>query len=142
MFMIETYIILSIIMSYCLLRDVYERISAGEFIIKTKSKKISVLYVVLLILCACITSFEIVYYLNNKKININQILQGIFWIQIFILNLLSNRSLGLTEGGIYSGDLKSSYFTKWNRIRSYKWISDNVIQFEVLEKKIKLLIRI
>lgn len=132
------YIVFDIIMSYLLLSDVYERISAGKFIIKTKVEKVSVLYIILLVLCLGITGFDIVNYLENKKIYINGVLQGTFLIQFCVLNLLNRTPLGITKGGIYSGNVRSSNFTKWNRIRSYTWISDNVVQLELLGKGNKI----
>lgn len=132
---IEIFIIINIVMSCVLLYSLYKRISAGRFIIKTKRKKISVLYFLLLIFWAYMTGGCILNYLRNKSIDVIQILQGVTWIQLCIAYLLKGTSLGITKGGIYSGNSSSSNFTKWNRIRNYTWISDNVVQLEFLGKE-------
>lgn len=132
---IETYIIINIIASCFLLYSLYERIYAGRFIIKIQRRKISVLYTVVLALYIYVTGDSLLDYTRGKSVNINTILQGVTWIQICALNLLSRAASGVAKGGIYSGDSKSSHFTKWSRIKSYTWISDNVIQFELLGRE-------
>ncbi|MBM7870773.1 hypothetical protein JOC70_002267 [Clostridium pascui] len=53
-----------------------------------------------------------------------------------ITYFLGRLSLGIAKGGIYSDvNSKFSHFTKWDKIKSYKWISDNVIRFETLMGK-------
>ncbi|WP_315122111.1 DUF5673 domain-containing protein [uncultured Clostridium sp.] len=135
------YIVLNIIMSYLLLIHLYKRVYAGKFIIQTRRKKISIFYVLLLVLWTYMTSGYILFYIKNKSTDINGILQGLTWIQICITNFLSRRSLGITENGVYSGEAKSSDFTKWSKIKSYKWISDNKIEFETLGRRNKTIER-
>lgn len=132
---IETFIIINIVMSCILLYSLYKRISAGRFIIKTKRKKIWILYFLVLILWTYMTGDCILDYLRNKNIDVFEILQGVTWIQLCIAYLLNGTSLGVTKGGVYSGNCNSSNFTRWNRIRNYTWISDNVVQFEFLGKE-------
>ncbi|MBU5483785.1 hypothetical protein KQI86_05535 [Clostridium sp. MSJ-11] len=139
--MINYYIILNIIMSCFLLYGLYEKISAGKFIIQTRRKKISILYVVILVLWICITSVHILFYIKNKSIDIKEILQGFTWIQIGILNLLSRQALGVTKGGTYSSTSNSCRFIKWNKIKSYTWISENKIQLETLGRRNKIIER-
>ncbi|GAA0729341.1 hypothetical protein GCM10008905_29200 [Clostridium malenominatum] len=132
---IDTYIIINIIASCFLLYSLYERIYAGRFIIKTQRKKISVLYTAVLALYIYITGASLLDYTRGNSVNINTILQGVTWIQICASNILIRVTLGITKGGIYSGDSTSSHFTKWGRIKSYAWISDNKIQFELLGRE-------
>ncbi|WP_143331296.1 DUF5673 domain-containing protein [Clostridium peptidivorans] len=132
---INYYIIINIIASCFLLFNLYEKIYSGEFIIKTKRKKISVLYTVTLVLWVFMGIMSFSGYLGNKDIDIFGIVQGTFWTQMCISNLLGRSSLGITKGGIYSGDSNISYFTKWSKIKNYSWISDNIVQFEVFTRK-------
>lgn len=128
-------ITLNLIASYCLAYSLYERIYAGKFTSKTKRKKISIIYTIMLVLCSCTVVGDLLYYFEGKEVYISLMLQGIFWIQMAISYFLGRLSLGIAKGGIYSGDPKSSYFTKWSRIKNYTWISDNIIQFETLTRK-------
>lgn len=53
-----------------------------------------------------------------------------------ITYFLGRLSLGIAKGGIYfEVDSKFSHFTKWDKIKSYTWISDNVIEFETIGRK-------
>lgn len=130
--------VLNIMASYFLLISLYQRIYAGKFIIKTKRKKISLFYTTMLVLASCSVIISFLYYLEGRyKDNyITYNLQGIFWIQMGITYFLGRLSLGIAKGGIYSDvNSKFSHFTKWDKIKSYKWISDNVIRFETLMGK-------
>ncbi|WP_097027460.1 hypothetical protein [Clostridium peptidivorans] len=129
------WITLNLIASYCLVYSLYERIYAGKITFKTKQKKIPIIYTIMLVLCSCTVVIDLLYYFKGKEVYISLMMQGVFWIQMAISNLLGRLSLGIAKGGIYSGDLKSSYFTKWSRIKNYTWISDNVIEFETLTRK-------
>ncbi|MEW9097126.1 MAG: DUF5673 domain-containing protein [Clostridiaceae bacterium] len=133
------YTVLSIIASCALLHSLYERIYAGRFIIKIKHRRISIFYTVLLVFWIFALGYSLLVYLKGKSLNMDGILQGVFWIQLCIGNLLSRRSLGITEGGIYSGDIKYSYFSKWSQVKSYTWISDNKIEFQTLGRKNKII---
>ncbi|GAA0729345.1 hypothetical protein GCM10008905_29210 [Clostridium malenominatum] len=140
--MSKFYFILSIIMSCALLYSLYERIYAGEFIIETKHKGISKFYTGLLIFWIfTLGGFSILDYKSGESMNSSQILQGVFWIQLCLEHILSKRSLGITEGGVYSGDSNYSRFTKWTRIKSYTWISENKIQLKTWGRMDKIAIK-
>lgn len=129
------WIISNIIISYCLLDSLYKRIYAGKFIIKTKRKKIPVINTMLAVLWGYAAVRSFLDYLGGQVGDIYEIFQGIFWIQLCISQFFQRLSLGIAEGGIYSGDSTVSTFTKWSKIKNYTWISDNVIQFENLTRK-------
>lgn len=128
------YIILNMIMSYFLIYGLYERIYAGEFIIKTKRRKIPVINTITAVLggYAAVRSF-LDYFVGGGS-DIYEIFQGVLWLQLCISQFLGRLSLGIAKGGIYSGDPNYSTFTKWSKVKSYTWISDNVIKFENLRR--------
>lgn len=132
------YIILNIAMSYCLLHSLYERIYSGKFIIKTKRKKIPVINTMTAVVGGYAAVRSFLDYFAGGVGDIYEILQGVFWIQLCISQFLGRLSLGIAKGGIYSGDSTVSYFSKWSKVKSYTWISDNVIGFETLTRKGKI----
>lgn len=132
------YIILNIAMSYCLLHSLYERIYAGKFIIKTKRKKIPVINTMTAVVGGYAAVRSFLDYFGGRVGDIYETLQGVFWIQLCISQFLGGLSLGIAEGGIYSGDSTVSYFTKWSKVKNYTWISDNVIGFETLTRRGKI----
>ncbi|WP_097027458.1 DUF5673 domain-containing protein [Clostridium peptidivorans] len=129
------WIIWNIIGSCGLLLSLYERIYAGKFILKTKRKKISLIYTIPAVLWGYATVRRFFDYFGGREVDIYAIFQGLLWIQLCILLLLGRLSLGIAEGGIYSENLNFSCFTKWGKVKSYTWISDNIIQFETLTRK-------
>jgi len=55
------------------------------------------------------------------------ILMGILWIQISLINIIrSVRSSEIRENGIYS----NGYFYKWSTIQRCSFVSPNTIEFE------------
>ena len=129
------WIISNIIVGCGLLHSLYERIYAGKFIIKTKRQNIQILTITLAVLWGYSAVRGFFDYLGGREVDIYPIFQGIFWIQLCISYFLGRFSLGIAKGGIYSGDSTISYFTKWSKVKSYTWISDNVIQLETLTRK-------
>ncbi|KGK86993.1 DUF5673 domain-containing protein [Clostridium sp. HMP27] len=132
------YIILNIAMSYCLLHSLYERIYAGKFIIKTKPKKIPVINTMTAVVGGYAAARSFLDYFAGGVGDIYEIFQGVFWMQLCTSQFLGGLSLGIAKGGVYSGDSTVSYFTKWSKVKSYTWISDNVIGFETLTRKGKI----
>ncbi|MBE6066785.1 MAG: hypothetical protein E7211_03650 [Clostridium lundense] len=132
------YIILNIAMSYCLLHSLYERIYAGKFIIKTKRKKIPVINTMTAVVGGYAAARSFLDYFAGGVGDIYEILQGVFWIQLCISQFLGRLSLGIAEGGVYSGDSTVSYFTKWSKVKNYTWISDDVIRLETLTRRGKI----
>lgn len=59
---------------------------------------------------------------------INNIVTNIFWIEFSVSNIIKSlRSSEIRENGIYIlGD-----FYKWSKVKSYNWISPNIIEFKV-----------
>lgn len=136
------YFVLSILGSCVLLYSLYERIYAGEFIIETKHKGISKFYTGLLIFWIfSLGGFSILDYKNGENMNSNRILQGMFWIQLCLEHILSKRSLGIAEGGVYTGNPDYSRFTKWTGIKSYAWIEEDKIQLKTWGRMDKIAIK-
>lgn len=133
------YLILNIAMSYCLLHSLYERIYAGKFIIKIRQKKILIIWSIALIAYLCILGLSLKNYLRGDSIRVDGILNEVFFIQIAISDILNKSALGITKGGIYSGDSKYSTFTKWNKIKNCAWLSDDTLQIESITRKNKTL---
>jgi thiosulfate dehydrogenase (quinone) large subunit len=66
----------------------------------------------------------------------HSIFQHILWIEISILNIIgAMRYSEIRENGIYN----YFYFYRWDKIKSYNWISSDTLQFNAtLFKKINL----
>jgi len=128
-------ILLIIIGTGLLLKDLYTSYNHGKIIIKVKeSKGLTIFWLVSLIFWCLLSWSDIKLYIHYEKNSIinntifNNIIINIFWIEFSISNILKSlRSSEIRENGIY----KSGYFYKWSKIRSYSWVLPNTIEFKV-----------
>lgn len=123
------YIFIIIIATGLLLHDLYISHNHGKNIIKIKENRVlTIFWMVSLIFWCLLSYFGIIFYIENGKNGaINNILNNIFWIEFSILNVKkSYRGSEIRENGVY----KSGYFYKWNKIKSYSWVSPNTIEFK------------
>ncbi|BCZ47271.1 hypothetical protein psyc5s11_33380 [Clostridium gelidum] len=123
-------ILLIIIGTGLLLKDLYTLYNNGKIIIKVKgSKGLTIFWLVSLIFWCLLSWSYIKLYIHYEENSIiNNIIINIFWIELSISNILrSLRSSEIRENGIY----KSGYFYKWSKIRSYSWVLPNTIEFKV-----------
>ncbi|WP_258049696.1 DUF5673 domain-containing protein [Clostridium weizhouense] len=122
-------IILIIFVTGLLLTDLYAAYHHGKCVIKVKkNKKLTIFWIVMLIIWFILLLSNISFYISYEKNHIiYNVLTDIFWIEFSISNIIKAlRSLEIRENGIY----KCGYFYKWSKIKSYNWISSNTIQFK------------
>lgn len=123
-------ILLIIIGTGLLLKDLYTLYNHGKSIIKVEeSKGLTIFWLVSLIFWCLLSWSDIKFYIHYKENSIiNNIIINIFWIEFSISKILrSLRSSEIRENGIY----KAGYFYKWSKIRSYSWVLPNTIEFKV-----------
>nr|WP_275299001.1 DUF5673 domain-containing protein [Clostridium sp. YIM B02500] len=123
-------ILLFIIGTWMLLKDLYTSYTHGRNIVKVnKGIGLAILWVVLLIVWCLLSLKDAELYVRYENDNIiESVFTNIFWIEFSISNIIKSlRSSEIRENGIY----KSGYFYKWSKIRSYNWTTPNTIEFKV-----------
>ncbi|MCY6485873.1 DUF5673 domain-containing protein [Clostridium aestuarii] len=121
--------ILIIVEFYFVLKELNIGNYRGKFILKINSERnISIFWTVLLVLWSVFMFFRIISYISYKQIYLKDIKVNIFWIGFSLQRIITDRNYSqIRENGISV----SSGFYKWNRFKSYQWISSNTIQFKV-----------
>lgn len=132
---INYYIIINIVASCFLLISLYEKIYAGEFIIETRKRISSIIYIIGLVVWSYVAIRNLIDYITGKSIDVQEILQITIQIQICILWILMLLPSEITKDDMYSDESIRSYFAKSKRIKNYLWISDNIVQFEIFTRK-------
>ena len=119
-----------IIGTYFLLNDIFKVCLHGKFIIKVKDDEWSTIFfsLILIFWCILIVVNTRLYIHHNNKTGIDIILSNIFCMELTILSLIrSLRGSQIRENGIN----KSGHFYKWSKILSYRWSTQNTIEFKV-----------
>ncbi|WP_027624445.1 DUF5673 domain-containing protein [Clostridium lundense] len=131
-----TFIIrLNIIMVCFILFGLYKRVKEGKLIIKIQRNKPSKFYIVMLVLFGILFFDNITEYLNNDKMDAKVLFTSIYWIQFCILNIMHIRLYsGIRTNGISMQNGNYSYFYKWSEIKNYKWIDEDTLKLEILDK--------
>lgn len=126
-------IILIIMFTGILIKDIFTIFHHGKLIIKTESYiGLTVFLIIMLFLWNYSLHENIRNYYQDKKygykISTSSIYNSINWIALTIYQLFrSLRGSEIRENGIY----KSGFFYKWSKIQSCIWISETTIQFKV-----------
>jgi len=123
--------IMLIIIGTCfLLKDIFTVCCHGKFIIKVKDDKGSAIFFSVMLIFWCIligVNTRLYIHYHNKSV-VDIIVSNIFCMEVVILSLIrSLRSSQIRENGIY----KSGHFYKWSKILSYSWLAPNTIEFKV-----------
>lgn len=123
-------IILIILGTSLLLKDLYTLYHHGKLIIKVKEDKgLLIFWIVGLIIFCLIFSHNLSdYFFYGKNDKIENSLFNIFWIEYSISNIIrSLMSSAIRENGVYY----FGYFYTWSKIKSHSWVSPNRIEFNV-----------
>lgn len=123
------YIVLIIISSGFLLRDLYWVCHHGKSIIKlNKDTSLTIFWAMSLIIWVAIFLFATSNYIDyGGDIFYNHIFMSIVWIELSIINIIKSlRKSEIRENGVYC----SGRFYKWSKIKSYSWVISNTIQFK------------
>jgi len=123
------YIVLIIISSGFLLRDLYTICHHGKSIIKlNKDTSLTIFWAISLIIWVAIFLFATSDYIDYGGDRVyNHIFMSICWIELSIINIIKSlRKSEIRENGVYS----SGRFYKWSKIKSYSSVLSNTIQFK------------
>lgn len=135
-------IIMIIIITSFLLKELYLANHHGKLIMKVNQrKKLSIFWVVMLIISGLFMINDISIYIHYKELLYkDSILIYLFLIEFSILNIVEAIKYSeIRDKGIY---LLSDFY-KWSKIENYTWISPNIVQFKIATLfKIKLNIKL
>ncbi|MDF2884718.1 MAG: hypothetical protein K0R54_5288 [Clostridiaceae bacterium] len=134
-------IIIIIIVTCFLLKELFIANYRGKHIIKPDERRnLAISWIIFLILWSLFLIIDIRKYVeftspfygefieSNAAMYGNFILQHALWVELCILNFMGAiRYSEIREKGIYN----YLYFYKWDKIKSYSWISPDIIQFKV-----------
>ena len=123
-------VILIVIGTILLIKELYILRFKGKSIMKAGKKSLLSIFWVGALIFWCLSLFYAIrlYSFYQKDSVITNILTSIFWIELSILNLIKSFiSSEIRENGIY----KAGCFYKWSKIKSYRWILENTIKFQV-----------
>lgn len=123
-------IVLFILGTRMLLKDLYTSCIHGRSILKVeKGIGLAIFWLGSIIVWCLLLRQSVKLYVRHENNGIiNNIVTNIFWIEFSVSNIIKSlRSSEIRENGIYIlGD-----FYKWSKVKSYNWISPNIIEFKV-----------